>query len=119
MDRKHTGQDAERRAERWLGRQGLTLLQRNARCRLGEIDLVMRDGDQIVFVEVRQRRGQGHGGAAASVDWRKQQKLILTARYLLGCHPQWSRHPCRFDVIAFEGDSETTPPMWYKDAFRP
>jgi len=119
MDRKQIGMDAERRAEAWLSTQGLRLLQRNARCRLGEIDLVMRDQDQIVFVEVRTRGRSAFGGAAVSVDWHKQQKLIRTARFLLSQNPHWSRFPCRFDVLAYEGDSETTPPMWYKDAFRP
>jgi len=119
MDRKQIGTDAERRAEAWLNGQGLVLLQRNAQCRLGEIDLIMRDHDQIVFVEVRTRGRSGFGGAAASVDWRKQQKLIRAARYMLSRNPHWSQLPCRFDVLAYEGDSETTPPVWYKDAFRP
>lgn len=119
MDRKQIGMDAERRAEAWLTTQGLTLLQRNAQCRLGEIDLIMRDHDQIVFVEVRTRGRAGFGGAAASVDWRKQQKLIRAARFMLSRNPHWNNVPCRFDVLAYEGDSETTPPVWYKDAFRP
>lgn len=119
MDRKQIGTDAERRAEQWLCQQGLTLVQRNAQCRLGEIDLIMRDQDQLVFVEVRTRFCSRFGGAAASVDWRKQQKLVRAARYLLSRNPHWSLLPCRFDVIAYEGDSESTPPIWYKDAFRP
>lgn len=119
MERKRIGMDAERRAEAWLIEQGLRLLERNARCRLGEIDLVMQDREQIVFVEVRSRGQAGFGGAAASVNWHKQQKLIRTARFLLGQNPHWSRLPCRFDVVAYEGDSETAPPVWYKDAFRP
>jgi putative endonuclease len=119
MNRKQIGNTAERRAESWLTAQGLTLLQRNARCRLGEIDLIMRDHDQIVFVEVRSRGRANFGGAAASVDWRKQQKLIRAARFMLSRNPGWNSLPCRFDVLAYEGDSESTPPVWYKDAFRP
>ncbi len=119
MDRNRIGMDAEQRAELWLRQQGLTLLQRNAQCRLGEIDLIMQEGDQIVFIEVRARASQRFGGAAASVDWRKQQKLIRAARFMLSRNPHWSQLPCRFDVLAFEGDSESTPPIWYKDAFRP
>ncbi len=119
MDRNRIGMDAEQRAEQWLMEQGLTLLQRNAQCRLGEIDLIMQDDDQVVFVEVRRRASRRFGGAAASVDWRKQQKLIRAARFMLSRNPHWSQRPCRFDVVAFEGDSESTPSIWYKDAFRP
>lgn len=116
MDRKQHGTDAENRALLWLEEQGLRLIQRNAQCRLGEIDLIMQDQSTLVFIEVRQRQSQAYGGAALSVNWRKQQKLALTARYLLARHPHWSDYPCRFDVVAFEGNSS---PIWYKDAFRP
>ncbi|GAA0790493.1 YraN family protein [Marinobacterium sediminicola] len=119
MDRYRIGMDAEQRAEHWLTQQGLALLQRNAHCRLGEIDLIMQDGEQIVFVEVRRRSSRYFGGAAVSVDWRKQQKLIRAARFMLSRNPHWSQRTCRFDVLAFEGDSESSPPVWYKDAFRP
>ncbi len=118
MDRKEIGTEAERAAEAYLAGQGLKLLLRNARCRLGEIDLVMRDGETIVFIEVRKRRHRHYGGAAQSVDQRKQRKLILTAQFLMTRYPQWSAHPCRFDVLAFEADSDQDTPLWYKDAFR-
>lgn len=119
MDRNQIGKDAEQHAEQWLYQQGLRLIQRNAHCRLGEIDLIMRDGEHLVFVEVRARSRRQHGGAAASVDWRKQQKLVRAARYMLSRNPHWSMLPCRFDVIAYEGVAESDPPIWYKDAFRP
>lgn len=118
MDRKQIGKDAEQRAEQFLQQQGLRTLQRNAYCRMGEIDLVMQDGETVVFVEVRQRRHGHYGGAAQSVDHRKQRKLIQAARYLLARYPSWSNLPCRFDVIAFEPDSAPQAPLWYKDAFR-
>lgn len=119
MDRKQTGTDAERTAETYLQAQGLQLIMRNARCRMGEIDLVMQEGDTLVFVEVRKRRHSRYGGAAQSVDLHKQRKLIQTVRFLFTRYPQWSERPCRFDVIAFESDSDQTTPLWYKDAFRP
>lgn len=119
MDRKNTGKEAERNAERYLTTQGLKLILRNAQCRLGEIDLVMQDQDTLVFVEVRKRNDQRFGGAAQSVTHAKQRKLIQTARFLMARHPHWSLRPCRFDVIAFEADSDPQAPMWYKDAFRP
>lgn len=118
MDRRQTGKDAEQQAEQFLNRQGLRTLLRNAYCRMGEIDLVMQEGDTLVFVEVRRRRHRGYGGAAQSVDVHKQRKLIQAARYLLARYPHWSRLPCRFDVIAFEADSAPQAPLWYKDAFR-
>jgi len=119
MDRKQTGKDAEQTAERFLVRQGMKTLLRNAYCRMGEIDLVMQDSDTIVFVEVRKRRHRSFGGAAQSVDYYKQRKLIQAARYLMLSHPQWGSQPCRFDVIAFEAGQEGQEPAWYRDAFRP
>ena len=118
MDRKQIGRDAEQRAEQFLHQQRMRTLLRNAYCRMGEIDLVMQDGDTIVFVEVRQRRHSHYGGAAQSVDHYKQRRLIQAARYLMARHPNWSNYPCRFDVIAFEPDSDPQAPLWYKDAFR-
>ena len=115
MDRQTIGKEAERNAETWLTTQGLQLLQRNLRCRLGEIDLIMIDGSHLVFIEVRRRKSSLYGGAAASVDWRKQRKLLQTARFFLAANPKWANHPCRFDVIAFEGNNE---PLWYRNAFQ-
>lgn len=115
MDRQTIGKDAERNAETWLMAQGLQLVQRNLRCRLGEIDLIMTDGNHLVFIEVRRRKHSLYGGAAASVDWRKQRKLLQAARFFLAGNPNWANHPCRFDVIAFEGNNE---PLWYRNAFQ-
>lgn len=104
-----TGAAAEARAAAWLQARGLVLEQRNYRvargpsARGGEIDLVMRDRDgTLVFVEVRQRRSAGHGGAAASVGAAKQRRLVLAAQhYLL----RYAAPPaCRFDVLAIDGD---------------
>lgn len=105
------GAVAEQVAADYLSKQGLALVERNFRCRLGEIDLIMRDGHTLVFVEVRQRTSQQFGGAAASIDSRKQQKLIATAQlYLahLGKIP-----PCRFDALLLQGDDV----RWIRDAF--
>ncbi len=116
MDRQQIGKDAEAQAERFLQNKGLTPISRNFRCRCGEIDLIMRDGNELVFIEVRKRQWQQFGGAAESVDFRKQRKLIRTAQYYL---QQLPREPfCRFDVIAFEGKAAADEPLWYKDAFR-
>ncbi len=106
---KASGDAAEARALAWLLARGLRLearnyrLARGPRARAGEIDLVMRDGDgTLVFVEVRQRRSSGHGGAAASVGGAKQQRLLHAARHYLLRFA--SPPPCRFDVLALDGD---------------
>lgn len=89
---------------------------RNVRFRGGEIDLVMTDGVELVFVEVRSRASTRFGGAAASVDRRKQQRLALAARlFLMGRfgHRPWPA--CRFDVVAIEGERVD----WIRSAFTP
>jgi putative endonuclease len=106
------GREAEHLAQKLLARQGLTAVASNYRCRGGEIDLIMRDGDSLVFIEVRYRSRDDFGGALSSVDRRKQERLILAARhYLAGSG--WSG-PCRFDVVAIGGRSGAE---WIRDAF--
>lgn len=108
--RKARGDAAEDRALAWLTARGLRLVQRNyrvaggPRARGGEIDLILREPDgTLVFVEVRQRRGAGHGGAAASVTAAKQRRLVLAAQHYLLRYV--SPPPCRFDVVALDGDA--------------
>jgi putative endonuclease len=106
---KSRGDEGEARALAYLQAQGLTLVERNYRVARGpsargaEVDLIMRDRDgTLVFVEVRQRSGAAHGGAAASVGWGKQRKCIRGAQhYLMGLR-EWP--PCRFDVVAIDGE---------------
>jgi putative endonuclease len=104
--RQQRGEDAERAAERWLNRQGLTTVTRNWRCRMGEIDLVMLDTHTLVFVEVRFRSASQHGGAVGSVDQRKQRRLVAAARHYLRLRPDAAQRPCRFDVIALQPDAD-------------
>lgn len=112
--RQQAGFDAEARAEAYLGDRGLVTVERNVRFRGGEIDLVMRDGTHWVFVEVRARRDARWGGAAASVDWRKQRRLLLAAQlYLLRRFGQRAWPACRFDVVAFEAGEA----HWIRGAF--
>ena len=106
------GQSAEAHAEAFLKTQGLKLVARNWRCRFGEIDLVMQDGPTLVFIEVRLRSHSDFGGAAASVTPAKQKKLLAAARQYLSTLK--TLPPCRFDVVAFSGD---TAPEWLKNAF--
>ncbi|MES2402166.1 MAG: YraN family protein [Pseudomonadota bacterium] len=102
---KRLGDEAEAAAQAHLARAGLKLVERNYRTPGrggGEIDLIMRDADgTLVFVEVRRRAGQSHGGAAASIGNIKQQRIIFAARnYLIRFT---SPPPCRFDVVLVEG----------------
>jgi putative endonuclease len=106
------GQDKERLAGDFLVGQGLRPLARNHRCRFGEIDLVMRDGDTLVFVEVRYRASSRFGTPAETVDARKRRRLAAAAADYLQSHP--SVLPCRFDVVAIGGQDQI---QWLKDAF--
>lgn len=95
------GRAMEDQALAWLQARGLALVTRNFRCKCGEIDLIMREGGELVFVEVRARASASHGGAAASITPAKQRRLLLTAQFYL---QRLARQPaCRFDVLAFEG----------------
>jgi putative endonuclease len=89
----------------------MRLLERNFCCRLGEIDLIMQEGQTLVFVEVRLRRSQQFGGAAASITHHKQQKLLKAAQIYL--QKLKTLPPCRFDVVVTDGDNME----WIKDAF--
>ena len=99
---RSVGDDFEAVAARWLQDRGLRLLARNFRARTGEIDIIALDSELLVFCEVRARSHHRFSSAAESVDWRKQQRILRTARYFLQRHPEWASRPCRFDVIAFE-----------------
>jgi len=112
MLRSLLGQTAEARAAAFLQARGLKLLARNWRCRFGEIDLIMRDGATLVFIEVRLRSRNDFGGAAASVTPAKQRKLLAAARQYLATLK--TLPPCRFDVVALSGDDA---PDWIRTAF--
>lgn len=116
--RHSSGRWAESAAQQYLVERGLLPLARNHRCRFGEIDLVMRDGAVLVFVEVRLRSDARFGGGAASVTATKQRRLILAARhYLAGLRT----HPlpaCRFDVVSVSRPNYRPPDFeWIRDAF--
>ena len=105
------GADGEQTAAELLEAHGLHIVARNYRTRFGEIDLVARDGESLVFVEVRLRTNDYFGGAADSVDVPKRARVIAAARsYLATFHPE---PPCRFDVVTLDGDK----PRWIRAAF--
>lgn len=107
------GVGAEAMAADFLDARGLTIVARNYRCRMGEIDLIARDGATTVFVEVRQRASSAFGGAAASITAAKKLKLTKTARHYVSRLS--TLPPCRFDVVLIEGE----PPRieWIRNAF--
>lgn len=107
------GLAAEEAAARFLESKGLAIVARNYRTRFGEVDLVAREGDTLVFVEVRLRKWRAFGGAAASVDARKQLRLVAAARHYLA--RLGSEPACRFDVVTWDGDSAA--PGWIRGAF--
>ena len=111
---QRAGAGAELQARRLLQDAGLHYVAANVRYKVGELDLVMRDGAALVFVEVRLRSTSGFGGAAASVDHRKRLRLRRAAnRYLLDHFGQSAWPECRFDVVAFEAGRAD----WFKSAF--
>ncbi|WP_461537783.1 YraN family protein [Spongorhabdus nitratireducens] len=113
----HQAKNSEDLALRYLCRKGLKLIARNYACRSGEIDLVMKDRQQLVFIEVRYRKDQKYGGALDSVTARKQQRIYKTAQHYLQQHNA-SSESCRFDVIALEGSPTGPAISWIKDAFQ-
>ena len=111
------GDPFEQRARRELERAGLSLLASNYSTRHGELDLVMRDGATVVFVEVRYRKSASHGDAAASVTAGKQARLVLAAQHWLAAHPQHARSTCRFDVVSYDGPADAVRTHWLRGAF--
>ncbi len=98
-------------------RHGLELVERNFRCRHGEVDLILRDGDTTVFAEVRYRGNARHGGGTASVGSAKQRKLVHAAQTWLQLHLRFATLPCRFDVIGCAGTLQQPVFEWTRNAF--
>lgn len=111
------GHETEALARQWLEQQGLVHIDSNWQCRLGEIDLIMRDGDCLVFVEVRYRKSRHFGGALASVTASKQRKLAAAAGIWLS-RQRHAVDACRFDVLGMEPDTDAKLQyQWIQNAF--
>ncbi|MBS6672674.1 MAG: YraN family protein [Haemophilus paraphrohaemolyticus] len=110
-NKRSQGSLYEQKARAYLETQGLKFIAANQTFKCGELDLVMADGDTVVFVEVRQRKSNRFGSAVESIDYRKQQKWFNAANMWLFTKRKQSLDTakCRFDVVAFEGDN---PPLW-------
>lgn len=115
MITQEKGRIGEEKALSYLTAKGFKLVTRNYSCRRGEIDLIMRDQDYLVFIEVRSRKSSGFGGGIASITHIKKQKILKTASYYLMAHKIQNQFPLRFDVISI--DSKPSSITWVKDAF--
>lgn len=100
-------------AAEFLRNQGLRILEKNFRCRNGEIDLIARDGKYLVFIEVKYRKNQGSGSSFAAVGKQKQRTIIKVALFYLIRHGFQDDIPCRFDVVGIDGEEI----RWIKNAF--
>ncbi len=119
-DSRAVGVAAEQFAFDYLQVRGLSPVERNYRCRHGEIDLVMLDEGCLVFVEVRFRSRGAFAHAAVTVDRHKQSKLIRTAEMFLATRPRFSACAARFDVIGVDDRGPGGRTIeWIRDAFRP
>ncbi len=117
QSRQRIGKQAEKKACRYLQRQGLKLLTKNYHSRFGEIDLIMQDNDTLIFIEVRCRQDNAQVSAAESVNFSKIQKIHKTAEHYL---IQFEQVPvCRFDVIAMTYNKKNSDYTidWIKNAF--
>jgi putative endonuclease len=112
------GAAAESLAVDFLTGRGLAVLERNMRCKVGEIDLVCLDGAVLVMIEIRHRTRGDYGGALASVDATKRRKLVRSAAILLQRRREWRDRCVRFDVVGLQGEGSACRIAWIKDAFR-
>ena len=119
---REQGEYTESLACQFLENKGFKLVEKNFNCRMGEIDLIMKDGDSLVFVEVRYRRNNNFGSGAETITANKQAKLIKTASLYLQTHDKHNKYPARFDVVSITGFIETNNIDkinfdWIKNAF--
>ena len=102
---KAVGNQYEALAAEYLQKEGYDIIERNFHCRQGEIDLIARDGNTLVFVEVKYRKDLTAGEPAEAVDARKQARILRTARYYMTRYHISEDTPCRFDVVAVLGSN--------------
>ena len=113
--RNQLGSVAEERAAQHLQQHGFSILERNFRCRTGELDIIARRQRLLVIAEVRLRSGNQFGGAAASITHAKQSRILRAARYFLICRPQLRTLTVRFDTLLL--NSQDGPIEWIESAF--
>lgn len=106
-NKRKIGREKEELAEEYLREQGYEILDMNFYGRFGEIDIIARDGETLVFAEVKYRKSERFGNSLEAVDTRKQKKICQTALYYLARHHISDSVPCRFDVIGITGEEIT------------
>ena len=104
-NKRRIGSEYEQRAEQYLMEKGYRILERNFRNRMGEIDIIASQKGVLVFCEVKYRTSSAFGSPLEAVDWRKQNQIRKVAQFYLMCHGRSEWTPCRFDVIACEGEN--------------
>lgn len=104
MNKRAVGTAYEKWAGEYLKELGYEILEYNFRCRIGEIDMIARDGEYLVFLEVKYRAGAGSGNPLEAVDWKKQRIISKVAAYYCLTHGYDETTSCRFDVVAILGD---------------
>lgn len=117
LNKREFGGQLEAQARTHLERQGCVIIETNYLCKMGEIDIIAKDGETLVFVEVRFRKQNQFGGASASVDAKKRKKICLTASLYLQQKKLTNKIACRFDVIALQGKPQELSVNWIKNAF--
>ncbi|MER2491564.1 YraN family protein [Catenovulum sediminis] len=116
MNKRNIGQNFEQAAQEYLARQGIGCIERNFNCKMGEIDLICKDKDTFIFVEVRYRSASQYGNAAATISASKQNKVRKAAMMYLKLQGYNIHHTAiRFDVITIDGEIDTL--NWIKNAF--
>jgi putative endonuclease len=118
IEHQQVGKAGEEAAVRYLCQQGYRIVERNYRCRFGEIDLIARDGKTLTFIEVKTRRSQRFGPAAAAVTLEKQRHLIKASQLYL-IQKRKAHELCRFDVVTIELGAQEPRIELIKDAFQP
>ena len=113
MNTRKVGDHYEKRAADELMRRGYIIYETNFRCKFGEIDIVAKDGEYLVFVEVKYRKNADAGDPTEAVDYRKKKKICFTAKYYMMKHKISEYTPIRFDVVSILGDKFSL----YKNAF--
>ncbi len=114
MNKRERGSAYETRAARFLCDNGIKILERNFRCRSGEIDIIGSEGNTLVFFEVKYRKSNSFGTASEAVDSKKQSVICAVSDFYRVCHRQFESFFVRYDVIAINGEKLS----WIKDAFR-
>lgn len=112
------GRATEQLAAHYLAQQGLTLVASNHRARVGELDLVMREGRILVIVEVRARHSAWKTTPEATIDRHKQRRIILATQHFILCNRQYREWPLRFDVVGVTGALDAPQISWIRAAFR-